>query len=115
MFVILRTITVKKGFADQVVERFSRRGPVHSFDGFIDSSVMVKRAKRQDEHDEVVVMVRWRSQEDWKNWEKSPEHIQGHRQKQGQTPPDYVISTVHAQYDVKTVIGPLPKEAQADA
>lgn len=111
MFVIMRTITVKKGYADQVVERFGRRGAVHAFEGFIDSSVMVKRGKRQDEHDEVVVMIRWRSMEDRKNWEKSPEHIAGHRQNHGQTPPDYVISSVHAQYDVKVVNGPTPKEA----
>ena len=111
MFVIMRTITVEKGYADQVVERFSRRGAVHSFEGFIDSNVMVRQARRQEKHDEVVVMIRWRSQEDWKNWEKSPEHIQGHRERQGQTPPEYVISSVSARYEVKAVNGPVQAES----
>jgi len=111
MFVVMRTFTVKKGYADQAAERFSRRGPAHAFEGFVDSSVMVKRGKRQDEHDEVVVMIRWRSEEDWKNWEKSPEHIEGHRQNRGKTPPDYVIGSVHAHYDVKAVNGPARKES----
>ena len=34
---------------------------------------MVKRARRGDE--EVVMLVRWESEEAWKNWEKSPEHF----------------------------------------
>lgn len=112
MFVIMRTITVQKGYADQVVERFSRRGIMQTFEGFIDSTVMVKRAKRQDEYDEVVIITRWRSEEDWKNWEKSPEHIEGHRKKQGQTPPEYIVGTIHAQYDVKVVNGEKQAELE---
>ncbi len=106
MFVQLRTISVQKGNADEVVKRFGREGAIELCEGYIDTSVMVKKAKRQDEHEEVVVMVRWRSEEDWKNWEKSDAHIQGHRQNRGKTPPEYVVGSTHGHYDVKAFKGP---------
>ncbi len=50
-----------------------------------------------------MVIIRWESEEAWKNWEKSPEHLQGHRDSRGQTPPDYILDTVVHMYDVKAV------------
>lgn len=101
MFVMMRTITVEKGNADKVVERFSGPGKMDGREGLVDVSVMVN--KRAKEHDEVVVLIRWESEEAWKAWEKSPEHIQGHRDSKGKTPPEYVIGTTVNLYDVKSV------------
>lgn len=101
MLIQTRTIVVEKGFADQVVERFSKEGAIDSMEGLLDVSVMVnKRAKEQEE---VVIMIRWESEEAWKNWEKSDAHIQGHRQSKGQPKPEYVISTSVNMYEVKAV------------
>jgi len=96
-----RTIVVEKGYADQVVERFSKESPIDKMEGLLDRSVMVK--KRSKDNEEVVVMIRWESEEAWKNWEKSDVHIQGHRENRGKTPPEYVLSTTVNMYDVKTV------------
>lgn len=67
--------------------------------GFIDRTVMVNRRSKDSE--EVVAMIRWESEEDWKNWEKSPVHIAGHREKRGQQPPEYVIESSVQMYNVK--------------
>ncbi|MWC31340.1 antibiotic biosynthesis monooxygenase [Paenibacillus sp. MMS18-CY102] len=101
MLIQKRTISVKPGYADQVVERFSKEGALDARKGLIDITVMVN--KRAREVDEVALLIRWESEEAWKAWEKSPEHIQGHRDARGKQPPEYVISTVVSMYEVKKV------------
>lgn len=102
MFVILRTITVSEGSADQVVERFSQPGSVVAQQpGFVDMQVLVKQVRRGEE--EVLIMFRWESEQDWKNWEKSDAHVQGHRNKAGQPKPEYILNVSHAKYEVKAV------------
>ena len=102
MLIQTGTIVVQKGSADLVIERFTKDGPMDAMEGLIDKTVMVNRRKQENE-EEVVVMIRWRSIEDWKNWEKSDAHIQGHRQKHGQPKPEYIISTAVNMYEVKAV------------
>ncbi|OPA81289.1 antibiotic biosynthesis monooxygenase [Paenibacillus selenitireducens] len=101
MFIQLRTIVVEQGNSDQVVANFSKESPVEQMEGFLDKTVMVDKRGKEDE--EVVVMIRWRSKEDWKNWEKSDVHIQGHREKRGQQPPAYVIRSSVKMYEVEQV------------
>ena len=98
MLVQTRTMVVKKGFADKVTERFNGESPMDKMEGLIDRTVMVNSRNR--EHDEVMVMIRWESKEAWKNWEKSPEHLAGHRAKKDRQPPDYMISTSVSMYEV---------------
>lgn len=102
MLIQTRTIVVQKGNADKVVERFSKEGVLDEREGLIDISVMVNKSKKL-EHDEVVVLIRWESEDAWKAWEKSPEHIQGHRNSRGQQPPEYVVSTTVNMYEVPKV------------
>lgn len=103
MFVLVRTMTVQKGFADKVIERFGTPGIVEQNEGFVDMTVMLKEAKRGDEHEEVVVTTRWESKDAWKNWEKSDAHIQGHRENRGKPQPEFLIGVTHAAYEVKAV------------
>lgn len=98
MFVEMKTITVKEGFAQAVAERFSKPGAVEQMPGFVDLSVMAKKARHGEE--QVLVMIRWESEEAWKAWEKSDVHIQGHRQSAKQGRPDYIISSSHDSYQV---------------
>ncbi|MCM3781474.1 antibiotic biosynthesis monooxygenase [Neobacillus mesonae] len=103
MLIQLRAITVKEGFSDKIVERFGKPGgPMTEIPGFIDRSVMVKKNRKKDEDvEEVVVMIRWESEEAWKTWEKSPAHIEGHRNSRNQEKPDYLLETKVSMYDVK--------------
>jgi len=101
MFVQMRRIVVTEGNADQVVNRFSKPGIIEEQEGFIDSTVMVKKVRRGEE--EVVVQIRWESEEFWKKWEKSDAHIAGHKAKLGQPKPEYIIHSEGALYEVKAV------------
>jgi heme oxygenase (staphylobilin-producing) len=108
MYVQLRTITVRKGHADKVVERFGKEGAIEQSEGFVDLSVLVKR-NRNAEEDEVVVMVRWESEEACDKWRRSEAHIAGHRERKGKPAPEYIIGADHAAYDVKAI--KLPRAA----
>jgi len=101
MLIQTRSIVVEKGNADKVVERFSQPGILDEREGLIDITVMTN--KRSKDAEEVVVIIRWESEEAWKNWEKSPEHIQGHRDNKDRKPPEYIISTTVNMYEVDAV------------
>lgn len=101
MFVQMRKTVVTEGNAEKVVARFSGEGIIEKQPGFVDLTVMVKQVRKGDE--EVVVLIRWESEADWKNWEKSPEHIAGHKAKLGQPKPDYIVSAEGSKYEVKAV------------
>lgn len=106
MLVETKTIIVKQGTSQLVVERFSKPGPIEEIEGFIDLNVMVKNARRGDETEEVIVMIRWESKEAWKRWETSEAHIQGHRDSRGKPKPEHIISSTHGMYEVKAAKGP---------
>jgi heme oxygenase (staphylobilin-producing) len=104
MFYQIRRIVVKEGFSEQVVENFSNRGGLMAQrPGYIGKQILVKKVRRGEE--EVMVMVQWESEEDWKNWEKSPEHIAGHKAKRSAgaaaEKPEYIVETSHDLYYVK--------------
>jgi len=101
MFVQMRKMVVAEGNSEKVVERFGGKGLIEQQEGFIDATVMVKKVRRGDE--EVVVMIRWESEEYWKQWEKSEAHIAGHKAKLGKPKPDYIINSEGGLYEVKTV------------
>lgn len=101
MLIQTRKILVEKGNAGKVVASFGETSVLERMPGLLDITVMVN--KRSKENEEVVVMIRWESEEAWKNWEKSPEHIAGHRNSKGQSPPEYIISTDVGMYEVKTI------------
>ncbi|GIP19243.1 antibiotic biosynthesis monooxygenase [Paenibacillus montaniterrae] len=106
MFVQIRKWTVTEGNSDKILERFTKKpgdGPslIEQREGFIGRELLVKQTRRGDE--EVVMIIRWESEEAWKAWEKSPEHIAGHRAKlkEGKPQqPEYVISMEHGNYTV---------------
>ena len=101
LFVQMRKIVVTEGNAEQVIKRFSGEGHIEKQEGFIDLSVMVKKVRRGEE--EVIVMIRWESEDYWKQWEKSDVHIAGHKAKRGQPQPDYIVSSEGGLYEVKAV------------
>ena len=108
MFVQMRKMTIQEGFAEQVIERFSRKpsqGPslMEKMPGYIGREILRKKVRRGEE--EIIMMVRWESEEAWKNWEKSPEHIAGHKKKiaEGKGKPErpaYILDVEMAKYEV---------------
>ncbi|MFJ7678545.1 antibiotic biosynthesis monooxygenase family protein [Peribacillus sp. NPDC097206] len=101
MFVQMKKTVVTEGHADQIVQKFSREGLIEKQEGFVDLSVLVKKVRRGDE--EVIIMIRWESEEYWKQWEKSDAHIAGHKANLGKPKPDYIVSSEGGLYEVKAV------------
>ncbi|MGE7913437.1 antibiotic biosynthesis monooxygenase family protein [Lysinibacillus xylanilyticus] len=103
MFVQIKRIVVTEGHSDKIIERFGAKedGPtlLEQQPGFIDKQVLVKKVRRGDE--EVLIVIRWESEEAWKNWEKNPEHVAGHKANAGKPKPDYMIESGQEVYYVK--------------
>ena len=108
MLVVIRKWTVTEGNADKVIERFKKKpgeGPslIEQREGFLGRELLVKNVRKGEE--EVLMIIRWESEEAWKAWEKSPEHIAGHKKRieehGGKPPkPDYIIGMEHGSYTV---------------
>ncbi|MCR6097897.1 antibiotic biosynthesis monooxygenase [Salipaludibacillus agaradhaerens] len=101
MFIEMKNIHVTHGSAQKVVDQFASPGVVEEAEGFVDLSVLVKETRKGP--DEVVIMIRWESEEAWKQWEKSEPHLNMHRQSRGKAKPEHIISSSHQTYDVKAV------------
>ncbi|GKU79460.1 antibiotic biosynthesis monooxygenase [Paenibacillus sp. L3-i20] len=101
MFIQIRTIVVHPGNAEQVAGRFGEAGHIDTMPGLIDRTVMVSRKNKDSE--EVIAMIRWESEDAWKNWEKDPVHLAGHRENRGAETPSYLISSSVKMYDAKVV------------
>lgn len=101
MFATLRKMVVTEGNADKLVQRFSGAGIIDKQEGFVDVTVMKQKAKRGEE--EIVVMMRWELEAHWKQWEQSDAHIAGHKAKQGQPKPEYIISVESGRYEIQAV------------
>lgn len=100
MLVQMRRFTVTEGNTHQLVEKFTtQKAPVEGREGFIDKTVLQKKVRRGEE--EVIVVIRWESEDAWKAWEKSPEHIAGHRNNKGKERPEFIINVDVAMYEVK--------------
>lgn len=104
-FIETLTIVVKEGFAEQVVHRFSQEAAVEKAEGFIDLSIIVKKARKGEE--EVIVLIRWENEDMWKQWEVSEPHLEGHRQERKNGKPDFVLSSKSDVYTVKAVKTPV--------
>ncbi|GAE27825.1 antibiotic biosynthesis monooxygenase domain-containing protein [Halalkalibacter wakoensis JCM 9140] len=101
MFIQMRKIEVTEGNSDKVVERFSKPGIIEEQEGFIDSTVMVKKVRRGNE--EVIVQIRWESEAHWKQWEKSDAHIAGHKANLGKPKPEHIVQIEGGVYHVQAV------------
>lgn len=105
MFIETKKFTVKKGYSENIINKFSRPRNEESTterkkpQGLIDVTIMQKL--RKEENEEVIVMFRWKSQEDHKNFKLSDAHKEGHKNK-GEKP-DFIINVSVDMYDVKHI------------
>ena len=105
MFIETKTFTVKKGYAENIINKFSgskeqdRNNERKKPKGLIDVTIMQKL--RKEESEEVVVMFRWESQEEHRNFKLSDEHKAGHKNKGAK--PEFIINVKIDMYDVKHI------------
>ncbi len=76
MFIECKTITVTPGNSQIMIDKFSGSGLLQEQKGFVEKTVL-KRVRKGDT-EEVVVMIKWESQQDFTNWKKSDAHKAGH-------------------------------------
>lgn len=98
MFVQMKRFIVKEGTAELVLNRFAGQNKLAAQPGFIDLTILKKNIRRGDE--EVILYVRWESEADWKNWEKNPDHIAGHKANIGKPKPEHIIQVEQSTYHV---------------
>ena len=73
----INAITVPRERFDEFAERFaSRAGKVEEAQGFESFDLL----RPNDERNLCLVVTRWRSEEDFMNWVKSPDFAAGHSQ-----------------------------------
>lgn len=101
MFIQTRSVVVEKGSSDKVIEKFSAPGALEEMPGLIDISITLNKKAKDSE--EVLLLIRWESEEAWKNWEKSDAHIQGHRNGRGQEKPAHILGISVNMYEVLKV------------
>ncbi|KHF40102.1 antibiotic biosynthesis monooxygenase family protein [Halalkalibacter okhensis] len=99
MFIQLKTISVTEGNGERMVERFASEGIIEQQPGFIDLSVLQKKQRKGNE--EIIIMIRWESEDAWKAWETSDIHLAGHRAKRGKPSPSFIIDSKQDVYYVK--------------
>ena len=74
MIAIFNSLPVKKGAADDIVDRFAEsRGNVQDFPGFVSMEVL-----KSDGEDEVLVITRWRDREAFDAWVHSESFRRAH-------------------------------------
>jgi len=98
VFVQMKSITVAEGYVGKIVEQFASKGLIEGQPGFIDLSVL--RKKKRGGNEEVIVMIRWESEEAWKSWETSEVHLAGHKENRKKLPPSYIIEKRQDVYHV---------------
>jgi len=101
MFVILRKMVIKAGNEDKVIAKFSSEGLVEQREGFIDISILEEKTRKDEK--EIVLLIRWESEDHWKAWEKSEAHIAGHKANLGKPKPDYILSSEAKKYHVQAI------------
>lgn len=109
MIIVTNLSHITKGNGEKLIERFDRIGKVDSMEGFLGLEVLL--TQNTADYDEVSVVTRWNSKDDFQAWTKSEAFRESHSHRKT---PDYIISNKIIFQEVKIKRNPLPPE-QTDA
>ncbi|MED4599096.1 heme oxygenase [Paenibacillus validus] len=102
MIIVTNTSHITKGEAHKLIERFDKVGKVEYMQGFLGLEVLL--TENTKEYDEVTVVTRWNSKEDFNAWTRSDAFRESHSHREK---PDYIISNKITFYEVKIVRHPI--------
>lgn len=102
MIIVTNTSQITKGEAHQLIERFNKTGKVEFMKGFL--GLEVHLTQNTKEYDEVSIVTRWNSREDFQAWTQSDAFKESHSHR---TTPEFIISNKISFYDVKIVRQPI--------
>ena len=103
MFVEMKVFKLAVGNSESILNKFSKSGIINTQPGFVDMAVMKK--VRKADHEEVVVEIRWESQDAYTAWKRSDAHKAGHGAKKER--PDYILDVTMDTYHVETFKTPI--------
>jgi len=109
MIIVTNTSQITKGDGEKLIERFDRIGKVEGMEGFLGLEVLLTQNLK--EYDEVSIVTRWNSKEDFQNWTRSEAFRESHS---GRKTPDYIISNKITFQEVKIRRNPLPPSEKVE-
>lgn len=95
MYAVTNRIKVKTGHGPDMEKTFGKRGGVENEPGF--KSFELWRLEAEDDHEVFMVVTRWDTKEDFKNWTQSASFREAH----AGGPPDYILGGELSNYEVK--------------
>ena len=98
MYSVTNRIMIKTGNGDDLEEVFGKRGSVQHEPGF--KSFELWKLQKEDDHEVYLVVTRWESEQDFKNWTQSDSFRQSH----AGSHPDYILGGELSNYDIKLSI-----------
>ncbi|WP_020618809.1 heme oxygenase [Paenibacillus daejeonensis] len=107
MIIVTNISQITKGDGDKLIERFDRIGKVEAMEGFLGLEVLLTQNLK--DHDEVSVVTRWRTKEDFQNWTRSEAFKESHAHRKT---PEYIISNKITFQEVKVKRNPILTESQ---
>ncbi|BAB07012.1 heme oxygenase [Halalkalibacterium halodurans] len=102
MVIVTNTSKITKGNGEKLIERFNKVGKVEFMEGFLGLEVLL--TENTKDFDEVTVVTRWNTKDDFKNWTKSSAFRDAHSKREV---PEYILENKISFYEVKVVRGPL--------
>lgn len=103
MYIVTNTTTINKGEGYKLVNRFDKVGKVEAMKGFQGLEVLTRH--KLNDVDEVSIVTRWDSEEDFKNWTKSDAFKEAHQHKGGR--PDFILENEISYYEVEVTRAPI--------
>lgn len=103
MIIVTNTSHITKGNGDKLIERFDKVGKVEAMEGFLGLEVLLTQNTK--EYDEVSIVTRWNSKDDFQAWTRSEAFRESHSHRKT---PDYIISNTISFQEVKIRRKPLP-------
>lgn len=103
MVIVTNTSKITLGDGHKLIERFNKIGKIEYFPGFLGLEVL--KTERLKDHDEVVVMTRWESLDDFRKWSVSDAFKEAHKGDKGR--PSYIISNKVTYYEVQVAREPI--------
>ena len=95
MYAVTNRIKIQKGNGDDLEKVFGARGSVQHEPGF--KSFELWSLEMEDDHEVYLVVTRWETKEDFKNWTQSASFREAH----SGGPPDFILGGELANYEVK--------------
>ena len=100
MYAVTNRIKVKTGHGHDLEETFGKRGGVEKEPGF--KSFELWRQEAEEDHEVYLVVTRWETKEDFKNWTQSDSFKEAH----SGPPPAYILGGELSNFEVKISSGP---------